>query len=405
MGEWSHAQFEAAAAAVDRLLDGGRHAEAVAAAQAVLERGLAAGDDAYPVAAYDLAYAHWQLGRALRMSGGVQAALASLVEARERFQKLGEAGDKDAARMASASLLEAADCLRDLGQLDEAAATYERALEELEERRDVAVGKLQLGTVRLLQRKHQDALDAYTEARGLVEELGEPGSVAVAWHQIGVVHQNAGQLEASEHAYQQALKIKVQRGNRSGEAASLNQLGQLYSQMGRLEEAVSFYRQAAEIYSELDDLRYEGSARNNLADKLVRLERYDEARQEILRAIECKKGFGHAAEPWKTFMILSNLERAVGDDAAAAEARGRAIELYLAYRRDGGENHNPGGRLALAVAQALDAGEVEGVAAQLAELSEGAQPSRLSPSARPRPASHPGRLARRRPGVGSGARL
>jgi hypothetical protein len=42
------------------------------------------------------------------------------------------------------------------------------------------------------------------------------------------------------------------------------------------------------------------------------------------------------AQPWTTFYILSNLERAVGNEAAAQEALAKAIEAYRAYRRDGG---------------------------------------------------------------------
>jgi hypothetical protein len=39
------------------------------------------------------------------------------------------------------------------------------------------------------------------------------------------------------------------------------------------------------------------------------------------------------------------METAAGNASAADEARRRAIELFLAYRRDGGENHSPAGRL------------------------------------------------------------
>ncbi len=69
---------------------------------------------------------------------------------------------------------------------------------------------------------------------------------------------------------------------------------------------------------------------------MIQLRRYDEARREILRAIECDKPYGHAAEPWKTWMILRNLEAATGNARAAEKAREKAVELYTAYRRDGG---------------------------------------------------------------------
>src|SRR5262249_31390640 len=64
---------------------------------------------------------------------------------------------------------------------------------------------------------------------------------------------------------------------------------------------------------------------NNAAIQLIALRRYDNACQELQRAIACDEPFGHAAEPWKTFGTLRDLERAVGTSTAAATARQRAL--------------------------------------------------------------------------------
>jgi hypothetical protein len=101
----------------------------------------------------------------------------------------------------------------------------------------------------------------------------------------------------------------------------------------------------------------EGRARGNLADTLRRLGRLDEARRQIQRAIECKAPFGHAAEPWTAWAILANIKTAAANPGAAAAARTQARAAYLAYRRDGGENHYRDGRLALALTEPLRAGD------------------------------------------------
>ena len=85
-----------------------------------------------------------------------------------------------------------------------------------------------------------------------------------------------------------------------------------------------------------------------MSDRLL-----DEARQEIRRAIECDAQFGNASQPWTGWSILADIETDSGNPTAAAEAQRKAIACYLAYRRDGGENHNPTGRIALAVTQSL----------------------------------------------------
>ena len=355
LGGWGHARCLAESAAVARLLDAGRAAEAAAAARSLLALADAAGEAAFKEAADDLARCHWYLGRALNRSGDAQSALAPLAEAEARFDELGEAG----ARMASICQTERADCLTALGRLDEAASGYEEAIRRAEAResnRSVATNRFQLGTVRMLQNRYEDALTAYTEALETFERLGEPRTVSTAWHQIGMVHQGAKRYDAAERAYQESLRISVQFGDRPGESSTLGQLGNLYQRMGRSEDAVRFHRQAADIYAspEVNDLANEGRARSNAADELLKLGRHDEARREIERAVECVRPFGQAVEPWKAFAILCNLERAVGNASAAAEARRQAIDAYLAYRRDGGESLIGGSALFESVAAAIE---------------------------------------------------
>ncbi len=181
-----------------------------------------------------------------------------------------------------------------------------------------------------------------------------------------MAYQDAGQPEAAEDAYRQSLAIKVRLGDVAGQASTLGQLGNLYNDvLDRPEDAAAFYRQAADKYVEIGDAANEGRARNNLGDTLRKLRRLDEARQEIRRAIECKAPFGHAAEPWTTWAILADIETDAGNPAAAAEANRKAIACYLAYRRDGGENHDTPGRIALAVTQSLLAGDPAAAASLL----------------------------------------
>jgi hypothetical protein len=60
--------------------------------------------------------------------------------------------------------------------------------------------------------------------------------------------------------------------------------------------------------------------------------------------------------PWTSWDILTDIETAAGNSAAAADARDQALGAFLAFRRDGGENQSGAGRLALAVRYALASG-------------------------------------------------
>lgn len=230
-------------------------------------------------------------------------------------------------------------CLIFLGRLLEAEKTYNAGLkisEKLDNKREVAVIKGQLGTVYLRQEKYKEAIAAHEDAKNSFEQLGEFQMMSVAYHQIGMVYEETDNFKEAEKAYRQSLAIEIKIKNKDGEASSLGQLGLLYKNNGYLEETVTFLRQACDIYVVLEDLHGEGRQRNNLADTLIELKRYDEARDEIKRAIECKSHFGHAARPWTSFAILHNLESATGKPKAAEQAWGEAFSAYLSYRKDGG---------------------------------------------------------------------
>jgi len=371
LGEaWSHAHFGAARTRSEQQGEEGPSREALAGAQALLQRSRAAGEQAYAGAAYDLAGACFLLARVLETAGGSDRALPLLEEARQRFEafEVKEPG-RGAEGMASVCLGEQGNCLLRLGRLDEAATVYEEALRRAEKwgaERSVAVGQVQLGTVWLQQHRYAKALVSYEQAREHFQNLDEPGSVATAWHQIGMVHQESGRPDAAEAAYRKALKIKVRLSDVAGQADTLVQLGNLYDGvLQRPEEAVAFTRQAADKYVEIGDVAGEGLVRNNLAETLRKLRRLDEARREIQRAIECKAAFGHAARPWTSWAILAAIETDAGNLSAAAEAKRQAITAYLAYRRDGGENQFGAGRLCLAITQALLADQPDAAVDQL----------------------------------------
>lgn len=136
----------------------------------------------------------------------------------------------------------------------------------------------------------------------------------------------------------------------------LNQLGSLYGNaLGRTEDAVAFVKQASDKYAEIPDAANEGRARKNLAISLINLRRLDEARQEIRRAIECIAQLGYAVQPWSVWAVLAGIETDSKNPFAAAQAKQKAIECYLAYRRDGGENHSGSGRLVFAMTKQLAA--------------------------------------------------
>ncbi len=263
---------------------------------------------------------------------------------------------KVAARMLTAVAWDRGIALQRLGRLDEAADSQGRCIaiaEQSGDRRNAAVGRGQLGTVRLLQGRLKEALAAHEQALQTFESLQEPSSVATAWHQIGMVHQEGGQWNLAEAAYQRALRIRVGLKDKQGQGETLNQLGMVYQSQGRLEQAVQLYTQVATLNQERGDALVQAQSLNNIANVLNDFGRLPEAREAAAQAVRLALPFGHAAELWKIWDTLYEIETLAARPEEAAAARARALEAYVTYRRDGGEPRFPLGRLIAAVGRTL----------------------------------------------------
>ncbi|MBE9141228.1 CHAT domain-containing protein, partial [Nodosilinea sp. LEGE 07088] len=354
--KWGPTHFQNERLQVEQWLAQGQSQAACDQAQSLLHKAQKAGSTAYGWADFDLAMAHFLLGRALKAGGKAAPALELLIKTQKLFEAIVERGERacmavsilETERMASVCLIEQADCLQALGRLEEAAEKYEVAILRHKNRkswRDVAIGKAQLASVRLLQGQVSEAIAGHEEARTFFEQQNEPASVANAWYQIGKAHHMTNNYEAAEAAYRQSLAIRTQLNSRAGQAENLNQLGELYENcLNRLEEAIVFYRQARDIFIELE-IFHESFARNNIANALCKLQRYDEARGEVLTTIECNRRFGNFAQPWKSFGILHNIETATSNPKAARSAWIHARDAYLAYRQQGGYIQGGGNKL------------------------------------------------------------
>lgn len=368
---WSRARFETERLRIERLRDNEALEDALQAARQLLRQCQEAGASAYPGAAYDQARAHFQLGKLLKMASAAEPAARELSEARQQFQSLADAGNASAARMAAVAGAETGDCLSYLRRLQDAAVAYEAALAHVAPNTNhpmVAANQLQLGLVRQRQGRYSEAAALYDAARQAFEALGEPEEAAQAWRQLGLARKLLGEIEPALKACQQALYLYEQLRNRAGVAEVLGELGHLHHVLNQLEEAVLAYRRMADLYAELGDGRSEEASRNKLANVLIQLRRHDEARQELYRASECNLPESPTARNWAIRRGLRDVGQAVENSSVADEARRQSIEKYLAYRRAGGDNANPGSRLCAQIGQAIRSGDTAPLAAKLAQI-------------------------------------
>ena len=369
---WNRARFETERLNVERLRNDGALEDALQAARKMLRLCQDAGADAYPGATYDLARAHFQLGKLLKQAEAIEPAAREFSLAYQQFQALADAGNVSAGRMAAVANAEGGDCLTDLRRLQEAATAYEAALAHAgsnTQNATFATNNIQLGLVRQQQGHYAEAARLYHIARQAFEALGEPAGAAQAWRQLGLARKMNHEIEAALQACQQALYLYEQQRNRIGIAETLGDLGHLHQVLNQLEPAALSYRRMAELYRELGDGRSEEASRNKLAHILIQLRRPDEARQELYRASECNPPENPITRNWTIRRGLRDVGQAVPNPDVADQARRQAIQKYLAYRQAGGENTNPGARLCTQIAQAIQAGDTDALAAKLDQIA------------------------------------
>jgi hypothetical protein len=153
-------------------------------------------------------------------------------------------------------------------------------------------------------------------------------------------------------------------------AEILGEVGHLHQVLDQLEEAVLAYRRMAELYAQLGDGRGEEASRNKLANVLIQLRRPDEAHQEMSRASECNLPESPTARNWTIQRGARDVREAVKNVEIADQARQQAIQKYLAYRRSGGKNTNPGTRLCAQIGEALQTGNTEMINALVAKMEQ-----------------------------------
>ncbi|MGC2048361.1 MAG: tetratricopeptide repeat protein, partial [Gallionella sp.] len=194
--------------------------------------------------------------------------------------------------------------LTDLKQFDESAASYRRVLAL---QPDNAEAHCNLGNALCELGKHQLALASYHQALALkpkyaeahnnlgsaLKELGQfehaaesfrrafeiKPDFAVAYFNMGNLLRDWGQFEEAVVNYRRAVKINTNF------AEAHNNLGVSLQHLGQLEEAVECYRHALELNP---DYAY---AHSNLGHALREFGQLDDALESYRRALEIKKDF------------------------------------------------------------------------------------------------------------------
>jgi CHAT domain-containing protein/tetratricopeptide (TPR) repeat protein len=210
-------------------------------------------------------------------------------------------------------LLARADSQYGRQAFDSARATYARAAERADARRDSA-----------------------TIARALT------GVGLAAWH--------LGQFDDAKAVGERALALKLRLGLKSDLAKSFNALGLVAQDRGELDDAIQRFVEARAAAEAVGDSAYVVKARGNLGTAYANLGEFDKARSEMTAQRFGAAALGDQRTEINAINNLGMLDTRVGDPRAAIAALDVARTRYRAIDYHVGEE-NSLGQLAVAYSQ------------------------------------------------------
>jgi len=367
--EWDHMSFFNMYRDLEYLMSLGKFEEMIIGARNLLQQCQRVELSSYPEAKYDLGMSYLLMGKALARFAPSEECLSFLSLAKDIFEDIGG----EARRMLIVTLSEYSFSLLNIGRFNEAKRILIDTIdlsEEIQNHRQSAYDKKQLATALLHTDEHEKALGLFHESLKVFERLDEPCETANIYHRLGMVYRVLKQYQAAENYFRKALPLLNKFQMHEDEAGTLCELGTLYMFWGKVEQSINFYRKSIDLDVEIKKPLAESLTRDNLAMLLINNEEYSQARIELNKAIICKTDFGSASKPWVTWSLLSQLDRIEADTTGANITRQKALDTFLLFRKEGGENNTPTGNLALSVGSALQQGgaaEAEQVIGQLLE--------------------------------------
>ncbi|MGK4001617.1 tetratricopeptide repeat protein [Sorangium sp. So ce1036] len=303
----------------------------------LLDRALAAAEE-LPADPGVVARALAARGRARRLRGQAEAALADLERARAQAAALG------AEALLSGILADLGVLHHGRREMERARDHYEQALalhRALGDRR--AEGRVlgNLGALHHDERREEEAAAYYERAIAIAAEIGDGRTEGIFSTNAGLLEQERGAPAQARRRYERAVAILGEVGDLRLLAITLGNLGALHHEEGRLADARACHGRAVALLREALDRRSEGIALCRLGAALASLGEVEEARRALEPAERLLAQLGdepdvelaRVASGFVDLALAQAARRAGRGDEAAAHAG--AARRRIARAREG----------------------------------------------------------------------
>lgn len=219
---------------------------------------------------------------------------------------------------------------RRAGELEEAGAYYDNALQILTEYPDPlreAVVHRNLGTLQVCLTSFEQALKNYQHALDYYEASGNSQEVANTLYAIGTLHEQTGDLTDTLLYYRRALEIQERLANPKDLVSTLYGIGWVHLRQGELVNARDSFERALQIGRASRSKAMVAWTLEGMADLQLAEGKPNEAIYTIDEALEFQE---EVHNRWEQARLINHLSRAqlqLGRPQEALETLGRTAQL------------------------------------------------------------------------------
>ncbi len=263
-----------------------------------------------------LARALTYLGRLEHAQGQTQAALEAWREAADLFEALGDS------HFLAPLLCDIANLLKDRGEPKQALTLYEQALVALNNVKHAPTRGLVLSNVANMYAETGDVQTAeafYQEAIAIARNSGDRLAESLRLGNLGWFYLLIGRFQDALSMLEKALQLSDGLGVPLVQAVQRNNLALTCARLGDFASAERYHQQALRSLEGLGEKRWEGILHSDLGETLARQRKFPEALTHYEQALSLSRECGDNTTLARTLWRLGDLQREMGD-AAAAEA-------------------------------------------------------------------------------------
>lgn len=190
-----------------------------------------------------------------------------------------------------------------------------------------AVALARLGSAFRSVGERQAALEVREEAAALFGSVGEKTFEAITQFDIGYLYFELGMMEPAIDRYRQSLALREQLGDERGKAPTLGFLAEVYKVQGKPQLALDHYAQALELLDHPETRRDRATALHNLGTLYRQMGRLDLAMEHVREAEQIYEELEAHRFQAASLSQMGQLHLEQGETASALDFLTRAVEL------------------------------------------------------------------------------